>query len=142
MRISDWSSDVCSSDLPFAGWFGGTCLSGPFSLCPIRTPAMAVWRLRRLSVFHHQRLRHPAQRAALFHWAVRPAPLPASVSAVPDPDVAFRAAQRRDNRLSRSQQLAHPPRRRLFYHSVLAYVTAHSQRVVPDIRVDFLQPHL
>src|SRR3546814_1669315 len=102
---------------------------------------MAVWRLRRLSVFHHQRLRHPAQRAALFHGAVRPAPLPASVSAVPDPDVAFRAAQRRDKRLSRSQQLAHHPRRRHFYQSVLAYGTAHSQRVEPDLRGDFLQPH-
>src|SRR3546814_18826871 len=35
MRISDWSSDVCSSDLDLSGWRGGrgAATRGPHHLC-------------------------------------------------------------------------------------------------------------
>src|SRR3546814_9801892 len=41
MRISDWSSDVCSSDLDFHGSVGGMIYGGRVPECRSRT-----WRLR------------------------------------------------------------------------------------------------
>src|SRR3546814_4411888 len=44
MRISDWSSDVCSSDLAFAGWNLVASVGSYVSLAGLAVFLLVVWR--------------------------------------------------------------------------------------------------